>query len=82
MRGGKCRRLLATSTAAAAVVRSKRVCRSEACFTKYLTTVLRLPYDNAKLTIDLRLTSNLSNILRKRQRQFLCTIYMQNRKIV
>ena len=36
-------------------------------FTKYLTTILRLPYDNAKLTIDLRRTSNLSNI-RKTQR--------------
>jgi len=36
-------------------------------FTKYLTTVLRLSYDNAKVTIDLRRTSNLQNILRKMQ---------------
>jgi len=28
-------------------------------FTKYLTTILRLSYDNAKVTIDLRRTSNL-----------------------
>jgi len=27
-------------------------------FTKYLTTILRLSYDNAKVTIDLRQTSN------------------------
>jgi len=36
-------------------------------FTKYLTTVLRLSYDNAKLTIDLRRTFNLQNILRRAQ---------------
>ena len=34
-------------------------------FTKYLTTILRLSYDNAKVTIDLRRTSNLPNILRR-----------------
>jgi len=28
-------------------------------FTKYLTTILRLSYDNAKVTIDLRRTTNL-----------------------
>ena len=33
-------------------------------FTKYLTTILRLSYDNAKVTIDLRRTSNLQNVLR------------------
>jgi len=33
-----------------------------AWFTEYLTTILRLSYDNAKVTIDLRLTSNLQNI--------------------
>jgi len=33
-------------------------------FTKYLTTILRLSYDNAKVTIDLRRTSNVQNILR------------------
>jgi len=32
-------------------------------FTKYLTTILRLSYDNAKVTINLRRTSNLQNIL-------------------
>ena len=30
---------------------------------KYLTTILRLSYDNAKVTIDLRRTSNLQNVL-------------------
>ena len=40
-------------------------CRFGARFTKYLTTILRLSYDNAKVTIDLRRTSrrNLQNIL-------------------
>jgi len=32
-------------------------------FTKYLTTILRLSYDNAKVMIDLRRTSNLQNML-------------------
>ena len=36
-------------------------------FTKYLTTILRLSYDNGKVTIDLRRTSNLQNILRRAQ---------------
>jgi len=37
-------------------------------FTNYLTTVfLRLSYDNATVTIDLWRTSNLQNILRRRQ---------------
>jgi len=36
---------------------------SGARFTKYLTTILRLSYDNAKVTIDLRRMSNLQNIL-------------------
>ena len=36
-------------------------------FTKYLTTILRLSHDNAKVTIDLRRTSNLPNILRRTQ---------------
>ena len=36
-------------------------------FTKYLMTILRLSYDNAKVTIDLRRTSNLQNILRGRE---------------
>ena len=41
--------------------------RAGARFTKYLTTILRLSYDNAKVTIDLRQTSNLQNILRRTQ---------------
>jgi len=37
--------------------------RPGARFTKYLTTVLRLSYDDAKVTIDLRRTSSLQDIL-------------------
>jgi len=44
-----------------------QVQRPGAQFTKYLTTILRLSYDNAKVTIDLRRTSNLQNILRRVQ---------------
>ena len=51
-------------------------------FTKCLTAILRLSYDNAEVTIDLRRTYNLSNILRRTQSSFLRTIYLQNRKIV
>ena len=40
---------------------------SGARFTKYRTTILRLSYDNAKVTIDLRRTSNLQNIPRRAQ---------------
>ena len=40
---------------------------SGARFTKYLTTILRLSYDNANVTIDLRRTSNLQNILQRAQ---------------
>jgi len=36
-------------------------------FTKYLTIILRLAYDNAKVTIDLRRTSSLQNILLRTQ---------------
>ena len=36
-------------------------------FTKYLTIILRLSYDNAKFTIDLRRSSGLQNILRRTQ---------------
>ena len=36
-----------------------------ALFTKYLTTVLRLSHDNAKVTIDVRWTSNLPSTLRR-----------------
>ena len=45
-------------------------------FTKYLTTILRLSYDNTKGTIDLRRTSILQKHL------FLGTIHLQNRQIV
>ena len=55
---------------------------SAAWFTNYVTTVLRLSCDNASVTIDLRRTSNLSNILQRMQGQFLRTIYTQNHKIV
>ena len=41
--------------------------RPGAGFTKYLTTILWLSYDNAKVTINLRRTSNLQNILRRAQ---------------
>ena len=34
---------------------------------KYLATILRLSYDNAKATIDLRRTSHLQNVLRRTQ---------------
>ena len=37
--------------------------KAGARFTKYLTTILRLSYDNAKVTINLRRMSNLQNIL-------------------
>ena len=51
-------------------------------FTKHLTTVLRLSYDNVKVTIDLRRTSNLQNILRRAQGFFKGTIHLQSCKIV
>jgi len=38
-------------------------CSPETRFTKYLTTILRLSYDNAIVTIDLRRTCNLQNSL-------------------
>jgi len=57
----------------------------QARFTKYLTTILRLSYDNAKVTIDLRRSSNLRNILRRTQGfsyvQFTCKI-VRSSKIV
>jgi len=59
-----------------------RMDRAGARFTKYLTTILRLSYDNAEVTIDLRRTSNLQNILRRTQRLFLGTIHLQYRKRV
>ena len=51
-------------------------------FTKYLTTILRLSYDNAKVTIDLRRTSNLQKHPTKGARLFLGTIHLQSCKIV
>ena len=51
-------------------------------FTKYLTTILRLSYDNVTVTIDLRRTSNLQNILRRTQGFSLGTIHLQSCKIV
>jgi len=43
-------------------------------FYVYLTAVLRLSYDNAEVTIDLRRAPNLQNILQKNARLFLGTI--------
>jgi len=51
-------------------------------FTKYLTTVLRLSYDNAKVTINLRRTSNLSKHLTMNRKLLIGNIRMQNRNIV
>jgi len=51
-------------------------------FTKYLTTILRLSYDNAKVAIDLRRTTNLPNRLTNVERLFLGMIHLQNCKIV
>jgi len=51
-------------------------------FTKYLTAILRLSYDNAKVTIDLRRTSNLQKHPTKGARFFLGTIHSQTCKIV
>ena len=44
----------------------------------YVTTILRLSYNNAEVTIDLRRSSNLQTILR-RTKGFLGTIHLQNR---
>ena len=43
-----------------------------------LMSILRLSYDNAKLTIDLQPTTNLQSIS-KNGKLFLGTIHMQNR---
>jgi len=56
--------------------------KSGARFTKYLTTILRLSYDNAKVTIDLRRSSNLQKHPTKNARFFLGTIHLQSSKIV
>jgi len=51
---------------------------SGARFTEYLTAILRLSYDNAEVTTDLRRSSNPQNILRRAQGfsqvQFTCKI--------
>ena len=55
---------------------NKRIrCRPGPRFTKYLTTILRLSYDNANVTIDLRLIYKTST---KGTRIFLGTIHLQN----
>jgi len=57
-------------------------CQSGARFTRYLTS-RPLSYDNDKVTIDLRRTSNLQNISRRTQgfvRYY--TTYLQDSKIV
>jgi len=62
----------------------KRWQSSGARFTKYLTTILRLSYDNrdnAIVTIDLRQTTNLPNRLTEGERLFLGMIHLQNCKI-
>jgi len=51
-------------------------------FTKYLTTILRLSYDNVKVMIDLRRMSNLQKHPTKGARFFLGTIHLQTYKIV
>jgi len=51
-------------------------------FTKYLTTILRLSYDNAKVMIDLRRTSNLPKHLTKYAKVFFGTIHSRKREII
>jgi len=51
-------------------------------FTKYLTTILRLSYDNTKVTIDFRRTSYLQKHPTKGARFLLGTIHLQTCKIV
>ena len=62
--------------------RQQTVTETGARFTKYLTTILRLSYDNTKVTIDLRWTSNLQKHPTKGARFFLGTIHLQSCKIV
>ena len=58
------------------------LCLPVARFTKYFTTILRLSYDNAIVTIDLRRMTNLPNRLTKGARLFLGMIHLQNCKVV
>ena len=62
--------------------RQQTVTETGARFTKYLTTILRVSYDNTKVTIDLRWTSNLQKHPTKGARFFLGTIHLQTCKIV
>jgi len=58
---------------------------SPARFTQYLTTIPRLSYDNAKVTIDLRWTVWTSNLQKKhltKSARLLGMINSQNRNIV
>jgi len=59
-----------------------KILSSGARFTKYLMTILRLSYDNTKVTIDLLRTSNLQKHPTKGARFFLGTIHLQTCKIV
>ena len=58
------------------------VWRAGAPFTKYLTTVLQLSYDNVKVTTNLRRTSNLQNVLQWMENfssvRFTCKIVMSS----
>jgi len=51
-------------------------------FTKYLTIILRLSYDNAKVTIDLRGRRVYNTSIEERRDFFSSTIPLQNREIV
>ena len=54
-------------------------------YTQYLTTILRLSYDNAKVTIDLRRTSNLQDISRRTQGfscvRFTCKVVRSSERV-
>ena len=53
------------------------VLRPGARFTKYLTIILQLSYDNAEVTIDLRRTSNLQDISRRNASLFSGTSHLE-----
>ena len=57
----------AAATCSANALNKARVTRPRARFAKYLMIILPLSYDNAKVTIDLRRTTNLQNISRRTQ---------------
>ena len=56
--------------------------RPGARFTKYLTTILRLSYDNVKVTVELWRTLIYKTPHTKGARLFVGTIYLQSCKIV